>query len=1139
MSDGVLSSVFGRVTWAPPPWLQRLGVRRASILLLSLAFLVLLVLGIQRYYAGLPQPPALVAQVTPPALSEVREDALVPAPLVVGFSVATDPEVAHAPITSVAALEQLEGELTEGVTLTPALDGRWRWADERTLMFEPAEDWPAGVTYTVRYDAPLFAPNLDLGDGKATFRTPDFALTLDSLEFYQNPAQPSDRKVVAAVRFSHPVDPDTLKKYVTMQRREAGDTVSSAPIDVDVTILPGPHGRSAYFHSEPLRLPESEVYLEFNVAAGVAPASGQGAWKEAISERVRIPDRTSYFRVDDVRAQLVRDENDDPVQTLSLAFTDRVTVANLAQRLSVYRLPVNPTIDGTRRQSMNWRSPREVTDDVLAQAQRINVTLNPVEGDAAMLHSVRLNEPERAHLYVRIEPGLSSTGDFEMAQAHDDLVRLPRYPREARIAREGGLLPLTGTRRLTLIGRGVGTLKVEVRRVLDGALHHLVSQTRGDIRSAAFQHWQFDEDNLTSRDVRYVDVNASHPSRATYAQFDMSDFVPDGGVYLVNVQGWDRQRGRAVGRADQRLVLITDLGILAKRSADGRHNVFVHGLRTGQPVTGAKVTLLGKNGRPVLERLTDAQGHASTPSLNGMDRERTPVVWIVRNGQDSVFLPYQRHDRQLQYSRFDVGGDYASAGDDTPVRAFLFTDRGLYRPGETVRLAAVVKRDDWGALAALPVVLRVTDPRGSVVHEHRARLASDGLLDRAVPTEVASATGNYYATLFVVESQNRERHLGNVAFRVEEFQPDRLRMAARIDGTRPRGWVQPGDLALAVQLDTLFGAPAQDRRIAATLDLVPSGIRLDAFPDYRFDDPLRRDGAPLARVSNVLPDARTDDAGRARLPLDLSRYDGGIYQLNVDVEGFEEGGGRSVRARTSVMMSPLDTLVGYRSDSDLEFLNRDTAHDVQFVGVNPDGDQVAVTGLTRRLVAYRYVSTLVQRPNGTYAYQSVRKETLVSEEAFELVAAGARVSLPTTDAGQFALQLVDQDARIVASVDFTVAGARNLAGNLERDAQLELVLNNDSFSPGQDIEVQVTAPYTGTGLITIERDRVHAHAWFRTDTTTSVQRIRVPPDLEGNAYINVAFVRDLDSPDVFVSPLSYAVAPFCDQSRCPHHRSVA
>jgi hypothetical protein len=63
-------------------------------------------------------------------------------------------------------------------------------------------------------------------------------------------------------------------------------------------------------------------------------------------------------------------------------------------------------------------------------------------------------------------------------------------------------------------------------------------------------------------------------------------------------------------------------------------------------------------------------------------------------------------------------------------------------------------------------------------------------------------------------------------------------------------------------------------------------------------------------------------------------------------------------------------------------------------------------------------------------------------------------------------------------------------------------------------------------LITIERDKVYAHAWFHSDTTSSVQHITVPPGFEGNGYINVQYIRDPSSDEIFMSPLSYGVVPF-------------
>ena len=124
------------------------------------------------------------------------------------------------------------------------------------------------------------------------------------------------------------------------------------------------------------------------------------------------------------------------------------------------------------------------------------------------------------------------------------------------------------------------------------------------------------------------------------------------------------------------------------------------------------------------------------------------------------------------------------------------------------------------------------------------------------------------------------------------------------------------------------------------------------------------------------------------------------------------------------------------------------------------------------------------------------------------------------------LSLQTAGGEVVQEIGFVVAGFGNLARSLEKNAELQLALKAGDVAAGGEIEMQIKAPYTGHGLITIERDKVYAWKWFHTAETASVQKIKVPADLEGGGYVSVSFVRDAASEEVFMSPLSYAVVPF-------------
>ncbi|MDR2000737.1 MAG: hypothetical protein LBP94_04295 [Zoogloeaceae bacterium] len=111
-------------------------------------------------------------------------------------------------------------------------------------------------------------------------------------------------------------------------------------------------------------------------------------------------------------------------------------------------------------------------------------------------------------------------------------------------------------------------------------------------------------------------------------------------------------------------------------------------------------------------------------------------------------------------------------------------------------------------------------------------------------------------------------------------------------------------------------------------------------------------------------------------------------------------------------------------------------------------------------------------------------------------------------------------------IAYGVAGSANVTRSLDRNAELQLTLDRKDYTPGDTIQISIRAPYTGAGLITIERDKVYAYARFKTDKTASVQTITVPKDFEGTGYVNVHFVRDPASDEIYMSPLSYGIAPF-------------
>jgi len=1116
----ILSPLIGRISWSAPPWMRLLRRHGKKI------FLLLLVAAggaaIYDYYQNLPKELQYKAVVSAPGITSVSGDELRPDPLRIAFEYDKDamvevPESLGEP--SVASLALMNKALTAQIRMEPALAGEWRWQSDRVLVFKPEKDWPAEQEYTVRFSPALFREKTPLADNEVRFVTPVFTAQLESLEFYQDPTDRKTRRVVATLGFSHAVDEQSLQQKLTLGMRPSGAGIDVAPEKYDFTVSFDKYHRKAYIQTLPITLPEKSNFMKLHLAKGVKSALGAATTHDEVNGEVRIPDIYSFFRVETADSHIVRNQKDQPEQIISIGFTDDVAAQAVLDDIELYLLPTRPR---------GWSGPREVTREVLSRSRQVAWEAIPNERDAEKQYNLRIDVPENRHLYLKVKGGLESINQFKMASDYDAVLGTPAYPRQLKITNEGSVLALSGEHKLGLLSRNLEAIKVKVGRVLPEQINHLISQTSGDISNPRFSNYHFNEENISSI---MLELTMGHPKEANYAAFDLSSYLKEGGDYglfFVNVEGWDPVHKRRVyGVADERLILVTDLGVIVKDNTDHSHDIFVQSIRDGRPVANAAIVLLGKNGLPVMRATTGNDGHAVLPSTNGLENEKQPTVYLVRSGNDLSFLPFNRSNRQLNFSRFDVGGLYTRNRLENELTAFAFSDRGIYRPGDTVNLAAIVRRQDLGTPPTIPLEVEIRNPRGTVTLKKRLTLPELGFFDLDYATEATSETGYYDASVYLIrDNKYRGRQIGSVRFQVEEFQPDRLKIKSRIIGAREKGWISADHLKAEVELKNLFGTPAQERKVTGRMILSPTGFRFAEYKEYRFDDPLADQEKARRSISKELPSTKTDADGIARFELPLEEYVQGTYRLTVNVQGFEEGGGRSVSAGSSTLLSPLTSLVGFKSDGRLSYIHKDGERTIRFIAIDNQLKALARDDLKLKLIERQNVSTLVRQANGTYKYQSVVKEKALGEQPFTIKAGGSDYLLPTDRPGDFVLELLDGKGLRLAHLTFSVVGHGNLEGALEKNAELNLKLSKSDYRPGETIEMNITAPYIGTGLITIESDRVHAWKWFRTDTTSSMQRIRVPEQLEGNAYVNVAFVRAADSPEIYVSPLSYAVAPF-------------
>jgi len=1033
---------------------------------------------------------------------------------------------------SAAKLEDVGRTVKAGVSLSPRARGEWTWASDTVMIFTPSEDWPAGQEYSVRFTREFFPKHVRLARTEGSFRTAAFTASLASSEFHVDPRDPSLKQAAATFRFSHPVDTDAFEKRISMvmtgQKQGLFDR-DRVPHKFGVSYDKF-HGE-AYVVSDPLPVPLEAAVMQVRVEAGVKPVRGGPESPAPLTGAVRVPSMYDYFRILGAQSQIVRNERLEPEQVLVVEASGGVGEKELAERIKAWILPAGrPAAPGRPAAAVHyWSDPAEVGPETLALATRLPLTPITAEREYPSLHSFKLRAPPGAAVYVTIGRGLAAYGGYVQAKDFDAVVRIPEFPREIKILHEGALLRLSGEKKLSLYSLGERAVRFEAGRVRPSQLNNLASQTDGDFSNPSFHNWSFGQDNITERFEQVREFGSARPDRLNFFAFDFTPHLQApgsgsrNGLFFLRAEGWDVKHKRATGPADTRFILITDLGVLVKENADKTRDAFVQSLAGGEPVAGARVEVVGANGLPIASAETDASGRARLPDLSGFTRERKPAAFVVRKGEDLAFLPFDRQDRRLDVSRFDVGGD-STQGRERELSAYLFSDRGLYRPGETFHAGIIVRPTVWGQdLAGVPLEISVQDPRGLEVKKLKLSLSAAGFEAVDYRTQENGPTGNFTVCVYIVKDGRRSTLLGSTSIRVEEFLPDRLRIEARFSAESAEGgWVDPAGLKAAISLHNLFGTPAEARRVAGRIRLSPAAPSFKAFADYSFFDPAEAKKS----FSENLDDVKTDAEGAASFDMPLERFAEGTYRLELTAEGFEAEGGRGVAAQASVLVSPRPYLVGLKPDGELRYAARGSTRSVAAAAIGPDGRAVSVSSITLQLLEERWVSALVKGADGLYRYQSVRKELFVSSRTLNLPAAPRPLRLDTSSPGDYALVLREKTGVELNRVRYTVAGHGNLSRSLEKNAELQLRLDKTDYAPGELIELQIKAPYAGAGLISIERDKVHAHKWFQTSVSASTQSIRLPEKVEGNAYVTVTFLRAPDSREIFMSPLSHGVAAF-------------
>lgn len=634
-------------------------------------------------------------------------------------------------------------------------------------------------------------------------------------------------------------------------------------------------------------------------------------------------------------------------------------------------------------------------------------------------------------------------------------------------ASQGSVIPAKESRGLPVVSVNVDEVDVEFLRVRDAALPKFFADyQRGGRRS----NWEldpswYDADDEDSRAPinklaepvyvnRFVLGGERNERVLTYLPVQDIAELQKPGLYFAVM----KKAGSFKGEYDVAYFTVSDIGLHVRAYKD---KLFVHtaSLASGDGIGNVELKVLDARGEPVFKGSTDGNGNA----LLDTTLDAAHVLTAMR-GKDMSMLPFNQP--ALDLSEFAVSGREQAWFD-----VFAWSGRDLYRPGETVRVSALLRDFDGRPVQAKggksqALFVRLKQPDGKTFVESKIEPGAQGYFrfEKAIPVE---APTGLWQVEFRTDPASKEAVQG-MRLRIEEFLPERM----KLDLDSASAILRPGQpFALQAKGAYLYGAPAAGNRFTAKLAVRVDQHPLEQLKGWFFGDPT----VALPKDAADVVDAELDAKGELRQDIALPGEVKNDTPVQAIVSGsLYETGGRSVNRSVARTLWPADALVGVRpmfDDADGADANASAGFELMRYG--SDGQPKPAKGLTVSLVREHRDYHWTHDDDSGWSYDFTRRFQTVETRTVDVGVTAVRFNVPV-EWGDYRLEVFDPATKLTMRYPFRAGwgwGDEN-RGLDARPDKVKLALDKTAYRAGDTLKVTLTPPHSGKGLVMVESDRM-------------------------------------------------------------------
>jgi uncharacterized protein YfaS (alpha-2-macroglobulin family) len=612
------------------------------------------------------------------------------------------------------------------------------------------------------------------------------------------------------------------------------------------------------------------------------------------------------------------------------------------------------------------------------------------------------------------------------------------------------------------------------------------------------------------------------PDEPTTSWIDVGTLLPKTtkGVLELKLAG--------VGAEGSARLLLTNMSLVAKKTStpdkpwEQRVQVWALDMDTNALLSDVEVSLVRKSGKTVARCMTTGAGGCAMQTPGDSDPDQAePFALIARKGDDLTYIRYK--DLRAEAAESNTGGvPYVAA---TPYRASIFFDRGVYRPGDTAHIVAIVRDiKDRAPLASVPVEVKLVDPRAKVARKLVLKTNAAGVitLDHTLPQ--FADTGRWRVDLSVAD-----KPLATDSLNVEEFVPERMKVEVAAKKTD----VLMGDeVGFNVNARYLFGGSAVDSGVMLTCAIEPSSFSPEQNSDLTYGVEPKGKSVSLGETKDQL-----DPKGQIEIACPEPDEDTTFTQtgdLTATASVLEAGSGRATVKQASVTVHPEKFYIGVKTKA----AKASAGETFQVEGMIVDWTGKPLPNATKQL----QIEMIHLEADYSYGYDDDTGESRYDRWLRE---APEGKSTAKVEGGKFTFDVTPGNAtggylvRVKAgnartdlvldgdySYDYYEYGDGGRVDQTPRPAkptQLKLDLPQE-IKVGESVTVKAKTPYRGKVLWTIETDHVVQSEW-RDVTTAEASWTFKLPEFAPNVYVSAFLVKDphAESRDAFMPDRAFGM----------------